>query len=229
MQPGIKPIRSYRDDFEEEVIAEMQQQFRGYRHFDIGFGAMLDSLIFGISEPILRNTEFRAEIKYELKLIMSYMHMVREVNLIRDLKTSLFPMLLMGAAGNRTVVKQIILATHLSIKAMHFITETYSEILKRDDNQNPELVADLYSQMLADLRLINNRYNRIEQIADTQLRNKRLEQLKLLKLRRKNIIRRALGLGTHHRLPDDPFRSLPVMVHNEVDGTVVQTGLAITD
>lgn len=229
MQPGIKTIRSYKDDFEEEVIMEMQQQFRDYRHFDIGFGAMLDSLIFGISEPVLKNTEFRTEIKYELKLIMSYMHMVREVNLVRDLKTSLFPMLLMGAAGNRTVVKQIILATHLSIKAMHFITETYSEILKRDENQNPELVAELYSQMLADLRLINNRYNRIEQMVDSRMRTKRMEQLKLLKLRRKNIIRRALGLRTHHRLPDDPFRSLPVIIHNEDDGTDIQTDLAITD
>jgi len=211
MGTQVKIIRTYKDKFEEDLMREVREDFRNYRYFDIGFGSILKSMIYDMNEQVLENESFREEIKYELKLIMSYLHMVRDKALIRDLKTSLFPLMLMGSGGNRTVLKQIILATHLSPKALPFITRTYRKIVEKKENLDPVRVAELYTRMLSNLRRVNRKLCRIQRLPEGEYKEKKLRQLVLYKERLKQGMRRRLGVPSMSMKLEDPYRSLKVV------------------
>lgn len=199
-----------RDEYQAEIISEIEREFRDYRHYDVGFGGLLKSMIYGISDDVLEDPGFRREVKYELKLVMNYLHMVRDRNTIREIKTSTFPMLLVGAAGNRTLIKLIMISTYLSAKAMPFVAETFEAIARRPENQDPALVEELYARMLSDLRLLATRESFYSQKPQTVERDQKLAAFGRLRLRKKNELRTKLGLVYLHSQPDDPYRTLPV-------------------
>ena len=207
---SVRLIRTPRDEYQAAVISDIEREFRDYRHYDVGFGALLKSMLFGISDGVFSDPEFRREVKYELKLVMNYLHMVRDRNTIREIKTSTFPMLLVGAAGNRTLIKLIMISTYLSAKAMPFVAQTFEAIMRRAVNQSPEVVETLYAQMLSDLRTLATREHFYNQKPPSRPRDRKLAAFSRLRLRKKNELRTRLGLPYLAEQPDDPYRALPV-------------------
>lgn len=211
LNANMQILRTFRDTFQEDLIEELRRDFRDYRHHDVGFGALLKSLTYGVGEDRLRDPEFRRELKYELKLIMNYMHMVRDRNTLREIKTSTFPMLLLGVAGDRTSVKLVMIATYLSAKAMPFVADTFSMIVKRPQNRSQEFVNAVYAQMLSDLRLLATREGYHQARPECAQRTRKLAAFLRLRLRKKNELRNMLGLQHLNAHPDDPYRALPVV------------------
>jgi len=207
--PAMNLTTSYKSKFVEELIEEIKQEFKDYRYYNVGFGAILRSMIYGFNNAMLVRPEFRAEVKYELKIIMNYLHSVRDKNLIRDIKSSFFPILLVGIAGNRTSVKQIILSAHLSVKSISDITRTYISMAQNLHNHNADRIARLYVQMIADIRHVRFLQYKFNKVNDETMRSRKLLQVKKFKLRLKNNLRQQLNLPLLIAIPDDPYRWLP--------------------
>lgn len=207
---SVRFLKTRSDGYQAEIIAEIEKEFRDYRHYDVGFGGLLKSMVYGISDEVLADPEFRREVKYELKLVMNYLHLVRDRNTIREIKTSTFPMLLVGAAGNRTMIKLIMISTYLSAKAMPFVADTFEKIMARAENQDPRVIETLYARMLSNLRLLATRENFYMQKPPSPENERKLAAFARLRLRKKNELRATLGLSYLIAQPDDPYRALPL-------------------
>ncbi len=207
---SVRVMGNVREVHQAELIEEIRREFRDYSHYDIGFGGLLKAMLHGKKDEALLHAEFRREVKYELKLVMNYLHMVRDRNTIREIKTSTFPILLLGAAGNRTAIKLVMISTYLSAKAMPFVAETFERIISNPANRSAEFVGEVYAQMLTDLRTLASRESYYGQKPPTPARDRKLAAFSRLRLRKKNELRARLGLPYLNAQPDDPYRSLPV-------------------
>jgi hypothetical protein len=207
------------------LIEKLLTQHPGYKHRHIGFKEIILAMVGENKKLFIESIDFQERVKEELHMIMHFLDLVENKNLVGALKLSILPLLLQNYGGNETKVKLVIFAIYLSTKDLPSITETLHEISNKGINQTIESVHDHYQKFIKELRHLRVTKNKLKgfsahkqnKLEDTLIRNPMtkndlIEKAKMQTIEhdRKNELRAKLGLEILNREPDDPYRPFPI-------------------
>ena len=230
-EPRTPAIQDLARQAANTLIEKLLIQHPDYKHRNIGFKEITLSLVGTNAELFIESVEFQERIKEELHMIMHFLDLIENKNLVGALKLSILPLLLHNYGGNETKVKLVIFAIYLSTKDLVSITETLHEISNKEPNQEIERVHQKYQKFIGELRhlrIIKNKMKgfsaykqnspKVSNSREPMNKNDLIEKSKIQILEHefKNNLRQDLGLEKLKLEPDDPY--CPPSIYRKING-----------
>ncbi len=207
------------------LIEKLLTQHPDYKHRHIGFKEIILAMVGENKKLFIESIDFQERVKEELHMIMHFLDLVENKNLVGALKLSILPLLLQNYGGNETKVKLVIFAIYLSTKDLLSIVETLHEISNKEINQEVELVHNNYQTFIAQLRHLRVTKNKLkgfsahkqnesesQHVREPMTKNDLIEKSKMQIIEHefKNHLRESLELDKLDEEPDDPYRPFPI-------------------
>lgn len=224
-EPSGPTIHDITHQTAKTLIEKLLAQHPNYKHRHIGFKEIILALVGENKELFVESIDFQERVKEELHMIMHFLDLVENKNLVGALKLSILPLLLSNYGGNEAKVKLVIFSIYLSTKDLLSIIETLHEISNQEINQEVELVHNNYQTFIAQLRHLRVTKNKLKgfsahkqtesersHVREPMTKNDLIEKSKIQIIEHefKNHLRESLGLERLDEEPDDPYRPFPV-------------------